>query len=112
MRLPTRVADPPAAARVGAGDPRTLSSALRRTPVAPSGHTGPPNDVANSTLSEPGDVPAGRVPAYGRTLCHGSEVSDLGPAPHGGGDQPGSLLVSPRGRGVGRRTLRRRNTQN
>ncbi|MFE1194920.1 DUF3344 domain-containing protein [Streptomyces olivaceoviridis] len=99
MRVPAR-----AGGRVGlvaydgdrgsAGETLTLSVGPRRTPVALRDSANPPDDVLNSTISEPGDVPARRIPAYANTLGYDSDVFDLGRALRRGGDQPGFRLVS------------------
>lgn len=72
----------------------TLSPGPRRAPVARRDPVDPPDDVLDSTISEPGDVPARRVSAYADTLGHDSHLFDLGRAPRRGGDQPGFRLVS------------------
>lgn len=76
------------------GDRLTLSPGPRRTPVALGDAADPTDDVLNSTISEPGDVPAERIRAYASTLGYDSDVFDLGPALRHGGDQPGFRLVS------------------
>ncbi|MFJ4948056.1 DUF3344 domain-containing protein [Streptomyces sp. NPDC088760] len=80
--------------RGSVGETLTLSVGPRRTPVALRDSANPPDDVLNSTISEPGDVPARRVPAYANTLGYDSDVFDLGRALRRGGDQPGFRLVS------------------
>jgi hypothetical protein len=54
------------------------------------------DDVLNSTISEPGAVPAERAPAYANTLGYDSDVFDLGKALRRGGDQLAFRLVSQR----------------
>ncbi|WBO66250.1 DUF3344 domain-containing protein [Streptomyces camelliae] len=80
--------------RGSVGDRLTLSPGPRRAPVALGDSVNPPDDVLNSTISEPGAAPARRIPAYANTLGYDSDVFDLGPALRGGGDQPGFRLVS------------------
>ncbi|MFH9083038.1 DUF3344 domain-containing protein [Streptomyces sp. NPDC017673] len=80
--------------RGSVGETLTLSLGPRRTPVALRDSVNPPDDVLNSTISEPGDVPARRIPAYANTLGYDSDVLDLGRALRRGGDQPGFRLVS------------------
>ncbi|MGW2488718.1 DUF3344 domain-containing protein [Streptomyces sp. NPDC001606] len=80
--------------RGSSGDSLTLSPGPRRTPVALGDAADPPDDVLNSTISEPGDLPAQRVPAYVNTLGYDSDMFDLAPALQRGGDQPGFRLVS------------------
>ncbi|GGY64734.1 hypothetical protein GCM10010300_04930 [Streptomyces olivaceoviridis] len=72
----------------------TLSPGLRRTPVARHDPAAPADDVPDSTIIAPGDVPARRVPAYADTLGHDGDVCDPGRAPRRDGDQPGFRLVS------------------
>ncbi|SER85178.1 hypothetical protein SAMN04487983_1023104 [Streptomyces sp. yr375] len=66
------------------------ASAPLTDPVNPS------DDVLNSTISEPGEAPAARVPAYVNTLGYDSDVFDLGGGLRRGGDQLAVRLVSPR----------------
>ncbi|MEV7812063.1 DUF3344 domain-containing protein [Streptomyces flaveolus] len=80
--------------RGSVGETLTLSVGPRRTPVALRDSANPSDDVLNSTISEPGDVPARRIPAYDNTLGYDSDVLDLGRALRRGGDQPGFRLVS------------------
>ncbi|WP_030345246.1 hypothetical protein [Streptomyces sp. NRRL S-1022] len=80
--------------RGSVGETLTLSVGPRRTPVALRDSANPADDVLNSTISEPGDVPIRRVPAYANTLGYDSDVFDLGRALRRGGDQPGFRLVS------------------
>ncbi|HEY8981903.1 MAG TPA: DUF3344 domain-containing protein [Streptomyces sp.] len=56
----------------------------------------PGDDVLNSTISEPGEAPAAREPAYARTLGYDSDVFDLSEGLRRGGDQAGLRLVSSR----------------
>ncbi|MEU7422879.1 hypothetical protein [Streptomyces sp. NPDC040750] len=75
---------------------RTFLGPPPRTPVVPRDTPGPPDDVVHPTITEPGDVPGVRVPAYVNTLGRDSEVSYLGAALRRGGDQPGFRLVAHR----------------
>jgi len=77
------------------GDSLTLS-ADRRAPVALTDAANPRSDVLNSTISEPGERPAARVPSYVNTLGYDSDVFDLGTALRRGGDQLAFRLVSQR----------------
>ncbi|WP_373308029.1 hypothetical protein [Streptomyces humidus] len=52
--------------------------------------------MLNSTISEPGEAPAARVPAYADTLGHDSDVFDLRRGLRFGGDQPTVRLVAHR----------------
>ncbi|MET9010507.1 hypothetical protein ABZX74_06155 [Streptomyces olivaceoviridis] len=72
----------------------TLCPGLRRTPVARHDPAAPADDVPDSTIIAPGDVPARRIPGYADTLGYDGDVCDLGRAPRRGGDQPGFRLVS------------------
>ncbi|MFF8903586.1 hypothetical protein [Streptomyces olivaceoviridis] len=72
----------------------TLSPSPRRTPVARHDPAAPADDVPDSTVIAPGDVPARRVPAYADTLGYDGDARYLGRAPRRGGDQPGFRLVS------------------
>jgi len=56
----------------------------------------PSDDVLNSTISEPGEAPAARVPAYVNTLGYDSDVFDLRRGLRHGGDQLAVRLVSHR----------------
>ncbi|WP_416974314.1 DUF3344 domain-containing protein [Streptomyces sp. 4F14] len=56
----------------------------------------PADDVLNSTISEPGEAPAAREPAYASTLGYDSDVFDLSEGLRRGGDQAGLRLVSSR----------------
>lgn len=56
----------------------------------------PADNVLNSTISEPGEAPAAREPAYANTLGYDSDVFDLAPALRRGGDQAAVRLVSHR----------------
>ncbi|WP_330457919.1 hypothetical protein OIB37_14040 [Streptomyces sp. NBC_00820] len=90
--------EPPSRSAVGRGgarDPRALSLKRRRTPGARNGIACPADDVARSTSIGPERVPARRMSAYAIPLGHGPEVTHLGSAARGGGDQPGFLLVPP-----------------
>ncbi|MFJ2902960.1 DUF3344 domain-containing protein [Streptomyces sp. NPDC087212] len=73
---------------------RTKSNKARATALSDGAN--PPSDVLNSTISEPGAVPAPRVPAYSNTLGYDSDVFDLRTALRGGGDQLAFRLVSQR----------------
>ncbi|WP_329339060.1 DUF3344 domain-containing protein [Streptomyces sp. NBC_00663] len=77
------------------GDSLTLS-ADRRAPVVLTNAANPRSDVLNSTISEPGERPASRVPSYVNTLGYDSDVFDLGTALRRGGDQLAFRLVSQR----------------
>lgn len=77
------------------GDRLTLS-ADRRAPVVLADSANPGADVLNSTISEPGERPATRVPSYPNTLGYDSDVFDLGTALRPGGDQLAFRLVSQR----------------
>ncbi|MEV5382211.1 DUF3344 domain-containing protein [Streptomyces sp. NPDC052721] len=79
-----------------AGDSLTLATGRRSEPAALGDAADPADDVLNSTISEPGDEPARRVPAYANTLGYDSDVFDLGSALRDGGDQLGFRLVSHR----------------
>ncbi|MGW4594251.1 DUF3344 domain-containing protein [Streptomyces sp. NPDC004457] len=80
--------------RGSVGETFTLSVGPRRTPVALHDSVNPQDDVLNSTISEPGDVPVRRIPDYADTLGYDSDMFDLGRALRRGGDQPGFRLVS------------------
>ncbi|MEU5630231.1 DUF3344 domain-containing protein [Streptomyces rishiriensis] len=56
----------------------------------------PSDDVLNSTISEPGEAPAARVPAYANTLGYDSDVFDLRRGLRSGGDQLTVRLVAHR----------------
>ncbi|MEX3099782.1 DUF3344 domain-containing protein [Streptomyces sp. ST1020] len=56
----------------------------------------PAGDVLNSTISEPGEAPAAREPAYASTLGYDSDVFDLSEGLRRGGDQAAFRLVSSR----------------
>ena len=56
----------------------------------------PPDDVLNSTISEPGDDPPTRVPAYANTLGYDSDVFALGSALRRAGDQATIRISSQR----------------
>ncbi|AZS87169.1 DUF3344 domain-containing protein [Streptomyces griseoviridis] len=64
--------------------------------TALSDDANPRADVLNSTISEPADVLAERVPAYANTLGYDSDVFDLRTALRRGGDQLAVRLVSRR----------------
>ncbi|MET7570767.1 DUF3344 domain-containing protein [Streptomyces sp. NPDC005492] len=77
------------------GDSLTLSTS--RTNATPLGDgANPPDDVLNSTISDPGAAPSERAPAYANTLGYDSDVFDLGKALRSGGDQVAFRLVSQR----------------
>ncbi|MFD9389621.1 DUF3344 domain-containing protein [Streptomyces sp. NPDC060000] len=67
-----------------------------RTAAPLTNAVNPSDDVLNSTISEPGEAPAARVPAYANTLGYDSDVFDLGPGLRRGGDQLTVRLVSHR----------------
>ncbi|MEU7056146.1 DUF3344 domain-containing protein [Streptomyces sp. NPDC046197] len=56
----------------------------------------PPDDVLNSTISDPGDNPPARVPAYANTLGYDSDVFDLGRGLRHTGDEATLRLSSDR----------------
>ena len=65
-------------------------------PVDLADSDNPPDDVLNSTISEPGDDPAARVPAYDNTLGYDSDVFNLGRALRHAGDQATIRISSQR----------------
>ncbi|WP_327183156.1 DUF3344 domain-containing protein [Streptomyces sp. NBC_01334] len=67
-----------------------------RTAVPLTDAVNPSDDVLNSTISEPGEAPAARVPAYVNTLGYDSDVFDLSGGLRHGGDQLAVRLVSHR----------------
>ncbi|MFI2640223.1 DUF3344 domain-containing protein [Streptomyces sp. NPDC018610] len=77
------------------GDSLTLTAG-RSASVALTGPGDPADDVLNSTISEPGDAPAARVPAYGNTLGYDSDVFDLAGLLRDAGDQATFRLSSQR----------------
>lgn len=77
------------------GDSLTLSTASGAATVLGDA-ADPGDDVLNSTISEPGGSPAGRVPAYANTLGYDSDVFDLARGLRRGGDQLTVRLVSQR----------------
>ncbi|TKT00866.1 DUF3344 domain-containing protein [Streptomyces lasalocidi] len=105
VRLDGRPVAPGASGRVGivaydgdrgrTGDSLTFSNGHPdRAPLSDAANPG--DDVLNSTISEPGEAPAARVPAYAHTLGYDSDVFDLGPGSLRGGDQAALRLVSHR----------------
>jgi hypothetical protein len=77
------------------GDSLTLSAG-RGASVALADSANPRADVLNSTIVEPGERQALRVPSYAHTLGYDSDVFDLGTALGRGGDQLAFRLVSQR----------------
>ncbi|MDQ0961686.1 hypothetical protein QFZ66_005564 [Streptomyces sp. B4I13] len=77
------------------GDSLMLSTGGGRA-VALTDPVNPSDDVLNSTISEPGEAPAARVPAYVNTLGYDSDVFDLRRGLRHGGDQLAVRLVSHR----------------
>ncbi|MCX4762253.1 DUF3344 domain-containing protein [Streptomyces sp. NBC_01275] len=77
------------------GDSLTLSSDSGAASTLTNA-VNPADDVLNSTISEPGEAPAARVPAYVNTLGYDSDVFDLGEGLRRGGDQLTVRLVSHR----------------
>ncbi|MEW1641656.1 DUF3344 domain-containing protein [Streptomyces sp. NPDC091219] len=77
------------------GDSLTLSTG-RTNAIALGDGANPPDDVLNSTISDPGAAPVERAPAYANTLGYDSDVFDLGKALRPGGDQLAVRLVSHR----------------
>ncbi|WP_254075943.1 hypothetical protein [Streptomyces sp. P3] len=67
-----------------------------RPSVALTDPVNPSDDVLNSTISEPGEAPAARVPACVNTLGYDSDVFDLRRGLRHGGDQLAVRLVSHR----------------
>ncbi|GGQ49035.1 DUF3344 domain-containing protein [Streptomyces asoensis] len=67
-----------------------------RTAAPLTNPVNPSDDVLNSTISEPGEAPAARVPAYANTLGYDSDVFDLRSGLRRGGDQLAVRLVSHR----------------
>ncbi|MFF9812077.1 DUF3344 domain-containing protein [Streptomyces sp. NPDC014006] len=78
------------------GDSLTVSTGGKRKPVALRDAADPARDVLNSTISEPGNSPARRVPAFANTLGYDSDVFDFRSALRRDGDQLGFRLVSHR----------------
>jgi hypothetical protein len=66
------------------GDSLTLTTGSASTVL--TGPANPPDDVLNSTITEPG-ADAARVPAYAHTLGYDSDVFDLGRGLQQAGDQ-------------------------
>ncbi|PWI18316.1 DUF3344 domain-containing protein [Streptomyces sp. Act143] len=77
------------------GDSLTLTAGSG-APVTLTDAANPRTDVLNSTISEPGERQATRVPSYANTLGYDSDVFDLGTALGRGGDQLAFRLVSQR----------------
>ncbi|WP_327315149.1 DUF3344 domain-containing protein [Streptomyces sp. NBC_01235] len=73
-----------------------IFSTGHRTTIALRDPVNPSDDVLNSTISEPGEAPAARVPAYVNTLGYDSDVFDLSRGLRRGGDQLAVRLVSTR----------------
>ena len=73
-----------------------MFSTGNRTRTALTDPVNPSDDVLNSTISEPGEAPAARVPAYVNTLGYDSDVFDLSGGLRRGGDQLAVRLVSHR----------------
>ncbi|MFI7388374.1 DUF3344 domain-containing protein [Streptomyces sp. NPDC049813] len=65
--------------RGSTGDALTLATGHRGS-VALSDRANPARDILNSTISEPGDRPAQRLPAHANTLGYDSDVFPLGRA--------------------------------
>ncbi|MFH9548862.1 DUF3344 domain-containing protein [Streptomyces sp. NPDC017435] len=65
-----------------------------RTAAVLTDAVNPSDDVLNSTISEPGEAPAARVPAYANTLGYDSDVFDMRAGLRHGGDQLAVRLVS------------------
>ncbi|QNP72640.1 DUF3344 domain-containing protein [Streptomyces roseirectus] len=77
------------------GDSLVLSTGAGRS-TRLSDAANPGDDVLNSTISEPGEAPAAREPAYASTLGYDSDVFDLSEGLRRGGDQAAFRLVSSR----------------
>ncbi|MFG2571283.1 DUF3344 domain-containing protein [Streptomyces sp. NPDC048481] len=77
------------------GDSLMLSTGGRAA-VALTNPVNPSDDVLNSTISEPGEAPGARVPAYANTLGYDSDVFDLRRGLRSGGDQLTVRLVAHR----------------
>ncbi|MFD9000410.1 DUF3344 domain-containing protein [Streptomyces sp. NPDC059582] len=77
------------------GDSLTLSTASGAATVL-GDPADPGDDVPNSTISEPAEATAERVPAHVNTLGHDSDVFDLARGLQRGGDQLTVRLVSQR----------------
>ncbi|MFF1543995.1 DUF3344 domain-containing protein [Streptomyces sp. NPDC058291] len=77
------------------GDSLMMSSGGRAA-IALTDPVNPSDDVLNSTISEPGEAPAARVPAHVNTLGYDSDVFDLRRGLRSGGDQLAVRLVAHR----------------
>ncbi|MFF8590614.1 DUF3344 domain-containing protein [Streptomyces sp. NPDC015220] len=78
------------------GDYLTLTTGRSGSAVDLTDSANPADDVLNSTISEPGDAPAARVPAYANTLGYDSDVFGLGGLLRDAGDRMTLRLSSER----------------